>query len=221
MARRTYQRRAPRAASGIKRERGGFWPAATTDRPGNPQRCGLSGLPLVGTDTVAEAQASVCYFLTCKGTDPLPVAQIEVSRKDPTTGEYSTDYRSAPTGETVETEGADGRKWHRKVFGFQERTSDGWRWVACWDKVVLVSEAAERGFRVPEGAAMHHFKGDRTLGTKHQAGAELTPMAVLASVLDDEVSPMPTPVDETPAPAPAPAPAPEAGAERFRGLELD
>jgi len=46
-------------------------------------------------------------------------------------------------------------------------------------------------------------------------------MAVLASVLDDEVSPMPTPVDETPAPAPAPAPAPEAGAERFRGLELD
>jgi len=230
MARRTYQRRGSRSGArsaasvpGTKKERGGYWRALTTDTPGNPQKCGLSGKALVGTDTVPVEQASVAYFLTCKGTDPLPLGQIETSKGIPNeeTGvkEYATDFRCAPTGETVETV-SNGRTWYRPKFGFQQRTDEGWSWIECWDQVVLVEEAVARGFRAPAGHALDFHGGDRTTGTKHTVGQALTPLAVLASVLDDEVDPTPRPADEAVVEPTAPA-AVEPGAERFRGLELD
>ena len=238
MARRTFSRR-PRAG-GVKRVRGGWWPARTTDTPENPQRCGLSGRPLIGTDTVPEEQASRCFFLTVRKNAALPVdavlldrararqaqglpipeGQIETSGKDEG---YPTGYRAVPSGEFAETIGTNGRVYRRALFKYQQRNGDEWHDVDCWSHAVIAEEAETRGFKVPGGLCNSGgLKGDRTEGHEHRVAVQPeTPLAALAHALDDEVSPEPVPVDETPAPAPAPAPAPEAGAERFRGLELD
>lgn len=86
-----------------------IWQATTSHSEDDPQICGLhdttgcigeiDGLGSVpggirGTDQGRD-DAHDCFYLTCRGTDAAPAAQIQSSRK---ADDYDTGYRQTPSG---------------------------------------------------------------------------------------------------------------------------
>lgn len=156
--------------------------ARTTDTPGRPQRCALSNLPFVGTDTQKdESKASLCFYLTCLGNQAQPAKQIEGSKRD---SNYETGFRQVPDG-WEEVVAANGRKFPRKVFKWQQRNEQGhWIDVQVWSQMVLVSAAADKGYNVPGGTTAAR-RGQRTQGFEHTLGEREPVMIEVARAMAD------------------------------------
>lgn len=191
------------------------FPAKTTHSAADPQICGLhsvtgcvttiSGMGEVpgairGKDT-DKRNPQFCFYLTCRGFDAKPDAQIQRGTRD---DDYATGFRVVPSGKVREVGKAP---YTRKVpiFKWQEwRCKDdatcdlppaqcngaghkgGWHDVVVWEKMVHSKCAELAGFSVPDGRTEAH-RGNRTEGFRHQVAEQAeSPMMDLARALDED-----------------------------------
>jgi hypothetical protein len=172
--------------------------ATTGDSPSNPQRCGLTGVPIKEDDW--------CFFLVCNGREARPEWQINVVREEETTGwggrKTTKKVRETPdgkpffsvfTGEWESFTKPDGKKGKRRVYEWQTENAQGARiTVKVWSNMVLAEAAEKLGYAVLKDAAGKYqttkaHKGDRTKGFEHQHGDEEPAMVTIAkAALDDE-----------------------------------
>lgn len=198
------------------------FPARTSHSVNDPQICGLhevtscsaqiSGQDIPG----AIKQGQQCFYLTCRGDDARPVAQIEGSnRKD----DYETGFRQTPSGsrevghcrrkhtsqEDCDNNGCGLGRWYRKkIYKWQEwrcqqncgatpiecgrAHAGGWHDVTVWERMVHVICAEQAGYRVPGSQTQAH-RGNRTIGTAHcLSNIAESPMLDLARLMEEDTA---------------------------------
>lgn len=184
--------------------------ANTSDSPSNPQRCGLTGVPIKEGDW--------CFFLVCEGKDARPDYQINLVAEEEYTyrGKKQTrKIRETPngkrffsvfTGQWESYTKPDGTKGKRRVYEWQTENSEGARiTVKVWSNMVLAEAAEKLGYKVlkdekGEYVKTKAHKGDRTVGFEHQSGEEEPAMLTIAkAALSDEDAGVVPPSDEAPA----------------------
>jgi hypothetical protein len=172
--------------------------ATTSDSPTNPQRCGLTGVPIKEGDW--------CFYLVCNGREARPEWQINVVAEEETTfrGRKSTKkIRETPdgkrffsvfTGDWETYTKADGTKGKRRVYEWQTENSEGVRiTVQVWSNMVLAEAAEKLGYRVMKDEKGNYrktkaHKGDRTKGLEERMGEEEPAMVTVAKAALDPVS---------------------------------
>jgi hypothetical protein len=191
--------------------------ANTSDSPSNPQRCGLTSVPIKEGDW--------CFYLVCNGRSARPEWQISVVAEEEYTyrGKKQTrSIRETPdgkrffsvfTGQWESYTKPDGTKGRRRVYEWQtEDPKTGARIpVTVWSNMVLADAAEKLGYKVPKNAKGDYVKtkahkGDRTQGFEHQHGEEEPAMLTIAkAALDDESAGLVPPKDDQPPAALVPA----------------
>lgn len=191
--------------------------ANTGDSPSNPQRCGLTQVPIKEGDW--------CFFLVCNGREARPEWQINIVREEESTfkGRKTTKkVRETPdgkpffsvfTGEWESYTKPDGTKGKRRVYEWQTENSEGARiTVKVWSNMVLAEAAEKLGYKVLKDAKGDYVKtkahkGDRTKGFEHQHGEEEPAMLTIAkAALGDEDAGLVAPGTVAPVVEPASVP---------------
>ena len=152
--------------------------ARTTHSPNDPQLCGLSESSLCcgtvtyekdGDEVTEEIPGAIlkdedCIYLTCKGDQASPLAQIQSSKKK---DGYDTGYRVIPSGRFKEYTDRRGVIHKKPIFKWQEQGPNGrWHDVKVWERMVHVDCAVKLGYFV-SGSRTTAFAGNRTKGHAH------------------------------------------------------
>ena len=177
--------------------------AHTSHTKSNPQRCGLTQIPI--------QQGDWCFYLVCKGDSARPDYQINVVREEEVevkrgrkTYKNKKKIRETPdgqpffsvfTGQWETYKKADGSTGRRRVYEWQtEDPVTGARIpVQVWSNMVLASSAESLGYNVPKDSKGKYVTtkahvGDRTVGFEHRSGEEEPAMVTVAKAALDDVS---------------------------------
>jgi len=150
--------------------------ARTTHTETSPQVCGLHEASLCCANLtdddgdVKEVPGAIvakqeCLYLTCRGDEANPEAQIQRSNKK---DDYATGYRVIPSGQRREYKDKRGHSHFKPIFKWQQQASDGrWHDVKVWERMVHVECANKLGYFTGVGKTTA-FRGDRTEGHAHR-----------------------------------------------------
>lgn len=152
--------------------------ARTTHSTSDPQICGLHLASLCSEIVPIEVDGKVvekevpgaivkgqeCLYLTCRGDQASPAAQIQRSNKK---DGYSTGYRTIPSGRFKEYKDRRGYIHKKPIFKWQEQDSTGrWHDVKVWEQMAHVDCTAKLGYFTGFGRTTA-FRGNRTRGHAH------------------------------------------------------
>lgn len=167
------------------------FPARTAHTAKKDQICGLHKASGCSAEVVlvenedaedvpgAILEGDLCFYLTCRGDQASPKAQIQRSNKK---DGYSTGFRVIPSGRT-RTVGKKPYTREQPIFKWQEQGPNGrWHDVAVWEKMVHVKCAKALNYKAPSHRGTAH-RGARTKGFAHRVkAAPISALEELAAV---------------------------------------